>query len=416
MVKLAMSKSSTDLVLDLLQQGHYPNEQDAQGLTSLHWAAKTGNDKLVEALLAAKADVNIPDQQENTPLYYAVLRHRADVVRKLLDAGADPNAPRHNGTTPLHIAARQNYFDVIRVLLQYGANCNLQNEAGETALHLTVENGSKDIVNALLEAGADPCIMISNGDTALHLLATAIVRNRNPVNLDSRIDIMVELLQSYYACDVINHRGHTPLDIIGEEFTRSHSLDMVVIVKTFLEMKIKQSEETFQQILFGIGRRQKHYPNTLPTMLPYIDPKQLIVMSVKPLEIEMKGFSFSFFVTPPAASALKLLHKDYANRGQQFARMTRMLCEVGCQPPALEKVEEIKTDDPDLTPSEQLYIRDALKVWTDFIQQGPSLQTLARNCVRRSMVNLRQDTFCALPIPPRLRNYVAMTDLRNLEY
>ena len=161
-------------------------------------------------------------------------------------------------------------------------NIDVVDSKGCTPLIVACQYGKTVLAGYLMGKGARREYVDKDGDTALHLLATAIVRNRNPVNLDSRIDIMVELLLSYHACDVVNHKGQSPLDIIGLEFTRSHSLDMVIIVKTFLEMKIKQRPETFQQILYGIGRRHRHYANTVPTMLPYLDPKDLEVLSVEP--------------------------------------------------------------------------------------------------------------------------------------
>jgi hypothetical protein len=88
------------------------------GGTALHWAAWTGQDKLVQRLIDKKAAI---DQRciefESTPLLWAVhgyvfgvLHNRHNqiaCVRLLLDAGADKNTPNKDGTRPIDMLDSQ---------------------------------------------------------------------------------------------------------------------------------------------------------------------------------------------------------------------------------------------------------------------------------------------------------------------
>jgi hypothetical protein len=395
-------------------------------MTPLHWAARTANDPLILALLPLGASIHARDLHDNTPLTYAVLKHSTSTVRLLLNAGADPNAARRNGTAALHIAARQNYVTVAAALLEHGADPNAAMlDSGETPLHLAVASGARELVGGLLQAGADPRIQLPNGDTALHLLAMAVTRNRNLATLDSRIEIMLDLLQTHNTCQITNENGETPLDIVGDDFMRSTSLDLCVIVRTFLEMKLKQSERTVTNLLQGIASRNKHYPNTLPGMLPFLNPQDLVVRSVKPFVVELQGAVMSFLGPPPRVRYGFGANGKQAETGisqaAQFLRQSRMLCEVGCVPPPMEKIEGLADElqgetDTGLSSADKACIAEAVGVWRGYAAEGPSLQTLARNAVRRAMHNIRQETFFQLPVPPRIRDYVAMAELRNLEY
>lgn len=94
------------------------NATDEDGLTALHRAI--GDREMVELLLTAGANPDIPDNDGDTPLHRATARgHRLD-VRELLQAGANPNAKNNSGRTPLDIAPGTN-TDVQSLLREHGA-------------------------------------------------------------------------------------------------------------------------------------------------------------------------------------------------------------------------------------------------------------------------------------------------------
>ena len=67
------------------------------GQTALHWAAKTDNQRLLLALLEARADPDLMDQSCYTALHFTILQHNTSCARMLLEAGANPNARQLTG-------------------------------------------------------------------------------------------------------------------------------------------------------------------------------------------------------------------------------------------------------------------------------------------------------------------------------
>ena len=70
------------------------NARDKAGLTQLLWASVGGHLKVVEALLAAKADVNKRNKDRWTPLYSASYNGHLEVMKALLAAEEEVNKSR----------------------------------------------------------------------------------------------------------------------------------------------------------------------------------------------------------------------------------------------------------------------------------------------------------------------------------
>ena len=100
------------------------------GRTTLMSAAEYGNGNYVEALVAAKADVNHQDADGNTALMLAALQfdypaswlqaaaahERIQLVRMLVDAKADINARNKNNDTALILALSKRSIPVCNCL------------------------------------------------------------------------------------------------------------------------------------------------------------------------------------------------------------------------------------------------------------------------------------------------------------
>jgi ankyrin repeat protein len=78
--------------------------ENAEG-TPLGAAVRYGSLEIVQALIAAKANLNARQSQWQTPLMIAMANGRADVARALLDAGADPLLQDNRGRTAAMLAA-----------------------------------------------------------------------------------------------------------------------------------------------------------------------------------------------------------------------------------------------------------------------------------------------------------------------
>ena len=93
--------------------------QNPEFKTPLHYAARSGNAKIVDMLLDANADPNARDLHGTVPLYFAVWHEHVDIVQSLLDAGASPNT----GSTNWLLAAcrKTGNETILRMLLKAGA-------------------------------------------------------------------------------------------------------------------------------------------------------------------------------------------------------------------------------------------------------------------------------------------------------
>ena len=125
------------------------------GPSNLVVASSEGDLAQVEALLAAKADVNVHGYRGLTPLMAASDSGRLVVLRVLLAAGADVNAHEDDGGTALMLAAQEGQTDAARVLLAARADVNAKRPDGATALYLAVTNNRLETLRLLIDAHAD---------------------------------------------------------------------------------------------------------------------------------------------------------------------------------------------------------------------------------------------------------------------
>jgi len=199
------------------------------GFTAMHFAARQGDQEMVQLLLAAGVNVNILSQAEAvdakkaapgraggfqiggaktqgvngyTPLLVATVRGQVPLALFLLDHGADPNIGDAS-ITPLHWAStewetytanrvyglidamggipdRQAKLQLVNALLAHGANPNArmtkprpsiaggyEDSVGATPLLLASSANDLEMMQILLKAGADPKIPTATNATAL---------------------------------------------------------------------------------------------------------------------------------------------------------------------------------------------------------------------------------------------------------
>src|ERR1044072_7619950 len=93
-------------VLTLIKQGADVNSPQGDGVTALHWAARSADADLVKALVAAGANAGARTEfGAYTPLHLAAGRGAAPIVSALVAAGAPVDAKTATGATPLMFAA-----------------------------------------------------------------------------------------------------------------------------------------------------------------------------------------------------------------------------------------------------------------------------------------------------------------------
>lgn len=234
---LAASQGCSEIVDILLEiEGIEVNAQTDIGLSALHGAifgyskknsAKQEESiKIIKALLAKKADVNIAESTQGyTPLIYAAGRGHEKIVELLLDTpGIDVNARDECDNTPLHQAIssyifkasaedKKNYTKIIIALLEKNADVNIPDYNGTTPLVSAIDGQCYDLVNILLRV--DNIQVNAQDQAGEHALFSAISCFRT-INSRSDKKSLISVIKSLLAkkADVnlaLTIRNVTPL-------------------------------------------------------------------------------------------------------------------------------------------------------------------------------------------------------------
>jgi ankyrin repeat protein len=171
------------------------NAKDQSGDSVLVYAVNSGSDAAVKLLLQHGANANNADQYGNTILSNAIDHSGPEVIKTLLNAGAKAAgelpllALRSDDTslaqlfikhganvnestalekTPLMFAASQGHLNMLKFLLKNGAKVNAKSPTeGSTALMETIPYGQIEAAKLLLQAGADPNAQDVGGTSVL---------------------------------------------------------------------------------------------------------------------------------------------------------------------------------------------------------------------------------------------------------
>jgi len=140
----------------LLGEGVDVNAAQGDGMTALHWAAFHDNDTLARLLLEAEADVAVATRVGAiTPLSLAASNGSVTMIEALIAAKASVNIPTSTGATPLMAAATSGSVDAVRALLDHDASVNARETAnGQTALMFAAWENRADVIRLLVERGA----------------------------------------------------------------------------------------------------------------------------------------------------------------------------------------------------------------------------------------------------------------------
>ncbi|MCJ1387554.1 hypothetical protein MMC18_000397 [Xylographa bjoerkii] len=167
------SKNNLQMIEFLLAAGADPNARssDENGSGPLQLAVRVGSTSVVRVLLSNGADVNQQNDDGWTALHEAAKEGHVELVRQLIEEhNADLGLRLINGSLPLHLAAQHGQHSCVAVLLQKGIDVNTTNNDGRTALHTAIDHKQGVVVRTLLDAGADIMIEDSRaGMTAIDL-------------------------------------------------------------------------------------------------------------------------------------------------------------------------------------------------------------------------------------------------------
>jgi ankyrin repeat protein len=181
------------------------DDVDANGRTSLSWAAARCDHAAVKTLLDHGANIDIADFEGKTALAHAVkathlptiqllleygantskrdvfggtvLHHACyakddpELLRPFITAGVDVNAIDYDGDTALQYAVRQKHTENVRCLLEANADPEIANVEGDTPLFMAIFNQASEILRILLSRGANVKVLNSQRQTMLHAIA-----------------------------------------------------------------------------------------------------------------------------------------------------------------------------------------------------------------------------------------------------
>jgi ankyrin repeat protein len=153
----AVAGGHPEMVEFLIQHGAAVNFHPAETGSALHWAAWSGNSKVVMVLLRHGALVDESNYYGETPLILAAT-NSADisVVKELIAAGANIHAQSNVGTNAVMGAAWQHHLDTVKLLVGLGLDACAKNNKGETAIdqartNLNEDPGKHEIIAFLQE-------------------------------------------------------------------------------------------------------------------------------------------------------------------------------------------------------------------------------------------------------------------------
>jgi uncharacterized protein len=192
---IASLRGYENMVEALIKRGANVNLKHYSGDTALMMAASNPNAKIVKALLKAGADPNIkvgsPHAGEITPLIRAINlndEHRIEIVEALLAAGAEINPSGNFMMSPLMHAVED--LELVKLLIAKGADVNQKNFRGATPLMGAAGAGTVSVVKYLIEKGADVNARDQEDHTAL-----AYAENRQALFDASERDQIIQVLK-----------------------------------------------------------------------------------------------------------------------------------------------------------------------------------------------------------------------------
>jgi ankyrin repeat protein len=147
---IAAATPSPDVFERLMAAHADVARRDRSGRSVLWFAAGAGDERMVDALLAAGVPID-----GASPLFAAVQAGRADILERLLRKGVPVDTRNAVGDTALIAAATLGDTTVVRALLEGGAAVDAQNAAGNTPLIVATREGHIEVCKVLLHAGAN---------------------------------------------------------------------------------------------------------------------------------------------------------------------------------------------------------------------------------------------------------------------
>jgi serine/threonine protein kinase len=143
------AESNAPIVEALLAAGAQVETQDTRGRTALYRASAEGKEDAMRLLIDRQANVNTRASDLKTPLIEAVANGKLGAAQLLIDHSADVNLADANNTTPLMFAAEKDPAEIVKLLLTHGAKRGVKDSRGRIAFQIAVENKNAAAIQLL---------------------------------------------------------------------------------------------------------------------------------------------------------------------------------------------------------------------------------------------------------------------------
>ena len=218
----------------------------------------SGNEKMVQMLLSAKANPNAELTVGVTPLSIVLLpQNPADsttklrMLKSLLQFKANPNITTEN-VIPLGIAIETNNADAVELLIKAKANVNAKLLDGSSMLEYAEEFGNEKIIQLLKKAGAT---VPFSGSFIAYCIA-------NP-NMTEKM--VLAAIKEGADVNEVNSDGVTPLHILADYGTNVKAMQVIIKegaminamteegITPFLVAAMRSSNPAFLKMLIAAG-------------------------------------------------------------------------------------------------------------------------------------------------------------------
>ena len=171
------SRTGSTLLVKALEECNINLSLDHDGLSPVHWAARSGSTSVLGYIIFRYLNTNDPDYTGHTPLVYSCSSGSISSVQYLINNhNSDPNITDNNGMTPLHHSCCNGHIDITQYLIEV-QNCDINKTDNEgcTLVHHAAWSGNFDLVQYLItEQGLSPTAVDKNGRTALHYASLSL--------------------------------------------------------------------------------------------------------------------------------------------------------------------------------------------------------------------------------------------------
>ncbi|KLP20609.1 endocytosis ankyrin repeat protein Nuc-2 [Fusarium fujikuroi] len=237
-----------------------------QGLTALHFAAKSGSLACVRLLLEAGAPASKTDEYGRTPMHYLAWvkqEHQQEIyemIKFLQDYGADIEAKDPNGITPVLWACQKGNVAVLGALVRAGASIRAIDSNRKGIVHVAALSNNLDVVHYLAEQDLgeiDPQLRgVDQNSTPLGSLRWIFDEYFMHSIIVPSHEQQQDFIKFYFKLLIRNLERHmSTLRDIQEAIEDRDS----GATEKLLDILIKRNEASFRQELVGWYRGLKFY-------------------------------------------------------------------------------------------------------------------------------------------------------------